>query len=74
MTATNKTFAYVFNTASEDHKVARILSRRHPDTDVSLLSLDVFDSSTQTKIQTVATAPFNASHGLMTTQYTLTKE
>ena len=68
MTATNKAFMYVFDTASEDHKVARVLSGRHPDTNISLLSLDVFDSGTQTKVQTVATALFNASHGVMTTQ------
>ena len=68
MTATNKAFTYVFDTASEDHKVARVLSGRHPDTNISLLSLDVFDSGTQTKVQTVATALFNASHGVMTTQ------
>ena len=69
MTATNKDFLYVFNTASEDHKVVRFLSGRHLDTDVSLISLDVFDSGTQTKIQTVATALFNAYQGFKTKQY-----
>ena len=67
MTATNKAFAYVFNTASKDHKVARVLSGRHLDTDASFLSLGVFDFGTQTKMKAVATALFNASHGLTTT-------
>ena len=69
MTATNKDFSYVFHAASEDHKVARVLSGRLLDTDVSLVSLDVFDSGTQTKIQTVATALFNAYQGFKTKQY-----
>ena len=71
MKETNKAFAYVFKTASKDHKVAQGLSGRYPDTDVSLLSLDVFDSGTQTKIQSVATALFNESYGRMTTHYSV---
>ncbi|KAG3029628.1 hypothetical protein PC121_g11303 [Phytophthora cactorum] len=47
MTATNKAFAYVFNTPSEDHKVARVLSSHEPEKAVPLLSLD---SETQVEI------------------------
>ena len=46
MTSTNKAFVYIFNTSSEEHKDAQILSGRHPNTIVSLLSLDFFDSDT----------------------------
>ncbi|GMF47583.1 unnamed protein product [Phytophthora fragariaefolia] len=69
MTATNKAFAYVFNAPSEDHKVARVLSSRHPDQVVALLSLVSFDSDTQAKIRFVAVALFAASVGLETAQY-----
>ncbi|GMF44506.1 unnamed protein product [Phytophthora fragariaefolia] len=56
MTATNKAIAYVFYNPSEDHKVARVLSSRHPDQVIALLSLDSFDSDTQAKIRFVAEA------------------
>uniref|UniRef100_H3GV82 Uncharacterized protein n=1 Tax=Phytophthora ramorum TaxID=164328 RepID=H3GV82_PHYRM len=69
MTATNKAFAYVFNTPAEDHQVARALSGRDPDQELHVLSLDVFDSATQTKIHTIAVALFNASYGLKASQY-----
>ncbi|KAE8907665.1 hypothetical protein PF003_g8574 [Phytophthora fragariae] len=69
MTATNKAFAYVFNTPSEDHKVARVLSSRDPEAKVPLLSLDSFDSDTQTRIRSVASALFVTSLGLKTAQY-----
>ncbi|OWZ02070.1 hypothetical protein PHMEG_00026432 [Phytophthora megakarya] len=69
MTATNKAFAYVFNTPSEDHKIARVLSNRKPDAEVLLLSLDAFDSDTHQKIMSFALALFVASFGLDTAQY-----
>ncbi|OWY91537.1 hypothetical protein PHMEG_00039842, partial [Phytophthora megakarya] len=69
MTATNKAFAYVFNTPSEDHKVARVLSGHDPERAVKLLSLDVFDSDTKLKIRSVAASLFNASYGLQTAPY-----
>ncbi|KAK1946320.1 hypothetical protein P3T76_001873 [Phytophthora citrophthora] len=69
MTATNKAFAYVFNTPAEDHKVARVLSNRGPDDSVSLLSLDVFDSHTQHCIRSVASALFTSSSGMESEQY-----
>ncbi|KAE9345839.1 hypothetical protein PF008_g8576 [Phytophthora fragariae] len=69
MTATNKAFAYVFNTPSEDHKVARVLSSREPETKVPPLSLDSFDSDTHTRIRSVASTLFVTSLGLKTTQY-----
>ncbi|KAJ8559236.1 hypothetical protein ON010_g8212 [Phytophthora cinnamomi] len=56
MTATNKAFAYVFNTPPEDRKVARVLSRRDPDTNVPLLTLDSFDSHTKSNIRSVASS------------------
>ncbi|KAG2888138.1 hypothetical protein PC116_g6588 [Phytophthora cactorum] len=49
MVATNEAFAYVFNTPSEDHKVARVLSSHDPEKAVLLLSLNAFDSETQVK-------------------------
>ncbi|GMF52721.1 unnamed protein product [Phytophthora fragariaefolia] len=69
MTATNKAFAYVFNTPSEGHKVARVLSSRHPDQVVAPLSPNSFDSDTQVKIRFVAEALFASSVGLETAQY-----
>ncbi|KAE9068082.1 hypothetical protein PF010_g27209 [Phytophthora fragariae] len=69
MTATNKAFAYVFNTPSEDHIVARVLSSRDPEMKVLLFSLDSFDSDTQTRIRSVASALFVTSLGLKTAQY-----
>ncbi|KAE9017411.1 hypothetical protein PR003_g16272 [Phytophthora rubi] len=69
MTATNKAFAYVFNTPSEDHKVARVSSSRDPETKVPLHSLDSFDSGTQARIRSVASALFVTSLGLKTAQY-----
>ncbi|OWY96560.1 hypothetical protein PHMEG_00033146 [Phytophthora megakarya] len=69
MTATNKAFAYVFNTPSEYHKVARVLSGHDPERAVKLLSLDVFDSDTKLKLQSVAASLFNASYGLQTAPY-----
>ncbi|KAE8973474.1 hypothetical protein PR001_g26296 [Phytophthora rubi] len=69
MTATNKAFAYVFNTPSEDHKIARVLSSRDPETKVPLLSLDRFDSDTQTRTRSVASALFVTSLRVKTTQY-----
>ncbi|KAG3201382.1 hypothetical protein PC128_g3963 [Phytophthora cactorum] len=69
MSAANKAFAYVFNTPSEDHKVARVLSSNDPEKAVPLLSLDAFDSETQVKIRSVASALFTASSGLEMPQY-----
>lgn len=69
MTATSKAFAYVFNTPAEDHKIARVLSNRDPNVNVPLLSLDAFDSDTQQKVISVASALFVASSGLDTPQY-----
>ncbi|KAG3252729.1 hypothetical protein PI124_g2648 [Phytophthora idaei] len=71
MTATNKAFAYVFNTPSEDHKVARVLSSHDPEKAVPLLSLDAFDSETQVKIRSVVSALFTASSSLEMPQYNL---
>ncbi|OWZ05502.1 hypothetical protein PHMEG_00022402 [Phytophthora megakarya] len=61
-------FAYVFNTPSEDHKIARVLSNRKLDAEVSLLSLDGFDSDTHQELLSVALALFVASFGLDTAQ------
>ena len=69
MTSTNKSFAYVFNKPFEDHKATRDLSGRHPNTVVSLLSLEILGFDTKTTLAAVATELFNASHGLTTTQY-----
>ncbi|GMF37188.1 unnamed protein product [Phytophthora fragariaefolia] len=69
MTAQNKVFAYVFNTPSEDHKFARVLSSRHQDQVVALLSLGRFASDTQAKIRFVTEALFAGSVGLETAQY-----
>ncbi|POM79091.1 Hypothetical protein PHPALM_3306 [Phytophthora palmivora] len=71
MTATNKAFTYVFNTPSEDHKVARILCGRDPDQAVPILSLAAFDSDTQSKIRAVVALLFHASYKLQATQYSV---
>ncbi|KAK1938147.1 hypothetical protein P3T76_009300 [Phytophthora citrophthora] len=64
MTATNKAFAYVFNTPAEDHNVGRVLSSHAPVRPAHLLSLDTFDVDTQVKIRGVASALFWSSLGL----------
>jgi hypothetical protein len=69
MAAMNKAFAYVFNTPSEDHQVARVLSGLDPEQEVHVLSLDVFASATQSKIHMISASLFNASYGLKASQY-----
>lgn len=50
MTATNKAFAYVFNTTSEDQKVSRVLSGWKSSDAPRIPSIDIFDSSTRERI------------------------
>ena len=74
MTSTNKVFTFNFITPSEDQKVHRVLSGRHPDIVFSLLLIFVFDSDTQTNLQAVAAAHFNAYYGATTSPYSVNKK
>ena len=53
MSTTNKAFSYVFNTMSEDHKVAKVFSGWKPNEYVSLADLSLFDAQTQNSIREV---------------------
>ena len=53
MSTTNKAFSYVFNTMSEDHKVAKVLSGWKTNEYVSLADLSLFDAHTQDSIREV---------------------
>lgn len=64
MNTTSKAFAYVFNTLSEDARVARVLSGRQADEETELLSLDCFDTHTQQRVRSVMVKLFFASHKL----------
>ena len=61
MTATNKAFAYVFNTTSEDQKVSKVLSGWNSTDSPRIPSLDIFDSSTREQINQLAGSLFAAS-------------
>lgn len=72
MTTTSKAFAYVFNTPSEDTKVAKVLSDRCVDDNVELASLRRFDEQTQDKIKRVMQLLYSSCHGLASTHLTVT--
>lgn len=50
MTGTSKAFAYIFNTAQEDQRVAKVLSGFASNATVKLLDLTLFDSQTRLRI------------------------
>lgn len=64
MATTSKAFVYIFNTPSEDVKVARVLSGRSADEEVELPSLRCFDEQTPEKIKCVQALLFFAVQDL----------
>nr|CCA23328.1 AlNc14C189G8419 [Albugo laibachii Nc14] len=69
MNTTNKAFNYVFNTASEDHKVSKLLSGSKPTYRVLLADLNTFDAQTQVKIAEVQELLFTACPKLGSGKY-----
>ncbi|KAF0706302.1 hypothetical protein AaE_014184 [Aphanomyces astaci] len=64
ISATNKGFNYIFNTSSEDHKVAKHLSGWTTSEAVPLFSLGIFDAQSRDRIRDVQTHLFAACSGL----------
>jgi len=64
MTATNKAFAYVFNTTSEDQKVSKVLSGWESRDRPSIPSIGVFDSYVRGRIRELGRHLFLSSFGL----------
>ncbi|KAF0728733.1 hypothetical protein Ae201684P_009269 [Aphanomyces euteiches] len=71
MSTTSKAFAYVFNTPSEDCKVAKVLNGWQTDERVKLMSLNCFDSQTQQEIRHVMARLFFACFELQSVQQTV---
>ncbi|KAH9114613.1 hypothetical protein LEN26_013029 [Aphanomyces euteiches] len=67
----SKAFANVFNTPSEDCKVAKVLSGWQTDERVKLMSLNCFDSQTQQEIRRVMARLFFACYELQSVQQTV---
>ncbi|KAE8960846.1 hypothetical protein PR001_g30243 [Phytophthora rubi] len=61
MTATNKAFAYVFNTTNEDRKVSKVLSDWKSNDNPTIPSAATFDSATTTKIRRLGRMLFASS-------------
>ncbi|KUF97236.1 TP53-regulating kinase [Phytophthora nicotianae] len=61
MTSTNKAFAYVFNTTSEDQKVARVLSGWDASAKLEVPTLSWFDSATWEQSRRIANLLFQTS-------------
>jgi hypothetical protein len=71
MTATNKAFAYVFNTTSEDMKVSKVLSGWKANDTLVIPSLEKFDASTKAKIRVLRNLVFASSLGFDVAAYNL---
>ncbi|OWZ03265.1 LOW QUALITY PROTEIN: hypothetical protein PHMEG_00025039 [Phytophthora megakarya] len=71
MTATNKAFAYVFNTTNEDRKVSKVLSDWKCDDNPSIPSLSGFDSGTASRIRGLMRLMFASSLELSDSNLTM---
>ena len=71
MSTTSKAFAYIFNTPSEDCKVAKVLSGWRTDERVKLASLNCFDSQAQQRVRRVMARLFFACFQLHSIQQTV---
>lgn len=69
MRTMNKAFNYVSNTASEYHKVSKVLRGRKPTDRVPLGDLNTFDVQTQVKIAEVQELLFTACQKLGSGEY-----
>ncbi|KAF0718737.1 hypothetical protein AaE_010568 [Aphanomyces astaci] len=64
ITATNKGFNYVFNTSSEDHKVAKFLSGHSTTEHVPILAIESMDAGTLERIGDVQQRLFASCYDL----------
>jgi len=65
MTTTNKAFAYVFNTTSEDQKVSKVLSGWESADKPAIPSIAVFDSTVRARIRGLGRNLFLSSYCLV---------
>ncbi|GAB9477688.1 hypothetical protein Gpo141_00014812, partial [Globisporangium polare] len=73
VSTTNKAFNYVFNTRSEDHKVAKVLSGHDPKQRVRLADLTAFDAHTLEKIVSVQALLFSTCRSLGAAKYNVSQ-
>lgn len=73
VSSTNKAFNYVFNTVSEDHKVAKVLSGKKPDERVRLADLAAVNTGTLEKIAAVQALLFATCRSMSATQYNVSQ-
>lgn len=73
MSTTNNAFNYVFNTASEDHKVSKVLSGWKPTKRVPITDLKPFDAHTQDAIAEVQALLFTACQKLGSAKYNVSQ-
>ena len=73
MSTTNKEFSYVFNTLSEDHKVAKVLSGCKANKSVPLADLGLFDAHTKDSIREVQETLFATCQSLSEKQYNINR-
>lgn len=64
LTATNKAFAYVFNTTNEDQKIARVLGGWKANEHVPSVELSVFDTQTRANIAKVQALMYSTCSNL----------
>ncbi|KAF0710951.1 hypothetical protein AaE_012305 [Aphanomyces astaci] len=74
MTATNKAFAYVFNTSNEDQKVARVLSGWPAGATVVAPSLEIFDAATKKELARMQAVLFASCIGMQDNKYNINNE
>ncbi|KAH9092238.1 hypothetical protein LEN26_018583 [Aphanomyces euteiches] len=74
MTATNKAFAYVFNTSNEDQNVARVLSSWHASASVMGPTLDALDAATRVEVLSLQESLFTACVGMQEKKYNINGE
>ncbi|KAH9093597.1 hypothetical protein Ae201684P_016224 [Aphanomyces euteiches] len=74
MTATNKAFAYVFNTSNEDQKVARVLSSWPASACVMGPTLDALDAATRVDVSRLQERLFSACVGMQEKKFNINGE
>ncbi|KAH9105965.1 hypothetical protein AeMF1_018344, partial [Aphanomyces euteiches] len=74
MTATNKAFAYVFNTSNEDQKVARVLSSWPASANVMGPTLDALDAATRVDVSRLQERLFTACVGMQEKKFNINGE
>ncbi|KAH9106487.1 hypothetical protein AeMF1_017900 [Aphanomyces euteiches] len=74
MTATNKAFAYVFNTSNEDQKVARVLSSWPASANVMGPTLDALDAATRVDVSRLQERLFTACVSMQEKKFNISGE